>query len=127
MAQSIESWLLRDFDRVSTISQSMIKQEKKELMTLMWFFSQIGVCDLFCQKPLRYNRLGNGLGLNEADPILLYSGGLGEKQGLGLVVDAAKTCSEQGQAGCFEIVGEGAAKKRLELQASDLGLNNVRF
>ncbi|HYF50029.1 MAG TPA: glycosyltransferase, partial [Planctomycetota bacterium] len=56
--------------------------------------------------------------------LVLYSGSMGEKQGLELLLEAARMLSSDGRI-FFVLCGEGSARERL-LSASH-GLNNVRF
>ncbi|MBV9695330.1 MAG: glycosyltransferase, partial [Gammaproteobacteria bacterium] len=53
----------------------------------------------------------------------LYSGNMGEKQGLELIIDAARRFTAD--EAVFLICGDGAARPRLEAAAGDLA--NVRF
>jgi colanic acid biosynthesis glycosyl transferase WcaI len=56
--------------------------------------------------------------------VLLYSGNMGEKQGLGLIVDVARSFAESEDI-VFLLCGDGAAKRRTMDAAT--GLANVRF
>lgn len=64
------------------------------------------------------------LGLNEHDFIVLYSGNLGIKQGLNVLLDAARELKNIPEIK-FVIAGDGPEKDRLVEQYSDL--TNVRF
>jgi len=65
------------------------------------------------------------LGLAEAHKIVLYSGNIGEKQGLENVIDAAAALSDKPWQ--FVIVGQGGGKARLEKMARERGLQNIQF
>jgi colanic acid biosynthesis glycosyl transferase WcaI len=65
------------------------------------------------------------LGLPADRKIILYSGNIGEKQGLENVVAAAEQL--QDKPWLFVIVGQGGGKARLEKGVAERGLNNVRF
>jgi glycosyltransferase involved in cell wall biosynthesis len=57
--------------------------------------------------------------------VVMYSGNLGLSQGLEEVLVAARDlCQEPVK---FVLVGEGAAKERLQAQATEWGLRNVQF
>ena len=58
--------------------------------------------------------------------VILYSGNIGEKQGLEIVIEAARALASRTDLQ-FLIVGEGAGKTRLMELAQTYGLNNVRF
>ena len=64
------------------------------------------------------------LGYSENDFIVLYSGNLGAKQGLGVLLDAAQRLSDQRRIQ-FVVAGEGPAKA--DLIASYGALPTVRF
>ena len=65
------------------------------------------------------------LGLPEDQKIILYSGNIGEKQGLESVIEAAQLLSEHPWT--FVIVGQGGGKARLEKMVGERGLTNVKF
>lgn len=60
----------------------------------------------------------------EDQKIILYSGNIGEKQGLESVIDAALQLSEH--PWMFVIVGQGGVKRGWKM-ASERGLTNIRF
>ena len=65
------------------------------------------------------------LGLPDDKKIILYSGNIGEKQGLENVIAAAERLREQPLI--FAIVGQGGGKARLEKMARERGLQNILF
>lgn len=58
--------------------------------------------------------------------LVLHSGNMGVKQGLDVVVEAARLSSHDDRM-VFLLVGDGAARPLLEKQAAAANLNNVRF
>jgi colanic acid biosynthesis glycosyl transferase WcaI len=58
--------------------------------------------------------------------IVSHSGNLGVKQGLDVILDAA-AMSRGDESVLFLLVGNGAAKEKLERRAAELELKNVRF
>ncbi|VEB57495.1 glycosyltransferase [Salmonella enterica subsp. enterica] len=56
---------------------------------------------------------------------MLYSGNIGEKQGLEKVIDAAERLRDRPLI--FAIVGQGGGKARLENMARERGLANIKF
>jgi len=127
VAFSIESFFYRRFDRVSTISPSMVQklaskgvEKKSTLLFPNWsettrFMGASKSTDLLEQ-----------LGVSSEKKVLLYSGNIGEKQGLEDVMEAAETLTSNPNI-IFLIVGEGASKKRLVAAAESKGLSNVVF
>ncbi len=113
------------FNRVSTISSKMRErvldkgiQERRVRMLENWV-------DLDIVKPMPPDTAyRNELQLPDDCKVVLYSGNLGAKQGLDILVDAAIALRERSDI-CFLIVGEGPAKAGLMERA--VGLENVRF
>jgi glycosyltransferase involved in cell wall biosynthesis len=64
-------------------------------------------------------------GLTDA-VVIMYSGNLGLSQDLSIVLDAASQLRDRENL-VFLFVGEGAAKDRLQQEANERGLGNVRF
>lgn len=128
LASAFERSGLHNVDYVSTISRSMMNkaQEKGVPAEKVIFFpnwSEVArfrdVTDQDAQA------LRAQLGLPAEQKIILYSGNIGEKQGLESVIDAALQLSEH--PWMFVIVGQGGGKARLEKMASERGLTNIRF
>ena len=79
----------------------------------------------------------NGVDLAMAGPVrpmpgrsecvFLYAGAIGQANGLGAVLDAAALLSARASAIRIEIMGQGPERARLEAQAVERGLGNVRF
>ena len=69
--------------------------------------------------------LRNQLDLPDNKKIILYSGNIGEKQGLENVIEAADRLRDEPLI--FAIVGQGGGKARLEKMAQQRGLRNMQF
>ncbi len=125
LAAQCESWLLRRFDRVSTISPRMVERlaakgvsDAKRLLFPNW-------ADIDAIKPLpgpsQYRR---ELGIPDDAIVALYSGNMGLKQGLEILGEAATSLRE-----CHELYfvfgGQGPGRDALEAQCG--ALPNVRF
>ena len=110
---SIENRLLKSFDRASTISQSMLqKLEKKGVAydRIRLFPNWINVDDIY---PLHHsNYFREHLKINSDTFVALYSGNMGEKQGLESVIDAAQYVGDN-EGILFVICGEGSAREDL--------------
>ncbi len=121
----LERWLYRSFDRVSTISNRMLdrlvqKGVDPEKVTL--FPNWVDPRQIF---PFSgYNVLHQALNVSDQDHVILYSGTMGQKQGLEVLVEAAERLQGESRI-IFILSGEGAIKKQLEEMAR--GLENVRF
>jgi colanic acid biosynthesis glycosyl transferase WcaI len=123
LAGIFESWVLRRFDAVSSITLRMLARahtkgvEATRLVLLSNWFNPAEVRPLPYPSPLRAE-----LGIDKAAQVVLFSGSLGAKQGLDILVEAARQTSGNVE---FVICGEGVEAARLrELSAS---LRNLRF
>lgn len=116
----IERCLLRVFNRLSTISQSMlIKLENKGLPNdkLKYFPNWIDINEIF---PMEYkSNLREQFKIDDKTCVALYSGNMGEKQGLTAVIDAARLMSPEEDI-LFILCGEGSSRKALMKYAEHL-------
>ena len=126
-AFAIERALLRSFDRVSTISSGMLRraEEKGVAKEKLRFFPNWSETARFQHVP-RHPELLRRLGVAPEKRVLLYSGNIGEKQGLECVIEAAERLASRTDL-VFLVVGEGAGKARLQEQAQQRNLSNVVF
>lgn len=121
---SVERFILKRSDYVSTISPGMIhKTASKVNREVISFPNWV---DVNRNYPLGDKRgLKKEWGLDEDDFVVLYSGSLGEKQGLSLILDVAeKILNPQVK---FVVCGHGAHKETLISRAAQKNLNNVTF
>lgn len=125
LALGAERWLMRRCDRVSTISERMLERlDGKGIQPSMRFLFQNWV-DTDLIRPISgSSRMRQELGVPDSRVVLLYSGNMGEKQGLDLLVDAAAALADDSHY-LFILCGDGAARARLEALAQPL--SNVRF
>lgn len=126
-ADSVESWLMRRFDRISTISQSMMRHalEKRVQKERVLFFPNWVDTD-FIRPDVDRMLFRRRWGIPESTRVVLYSGNMGRKQGLEMVVEAACRL-RQDTSVMFFMVGQGAARDELEDMARSKGLVNMRF
>lgn len=124
-ALACEGALLRRFDRVSTISEAMrdrviakgVAQARAPLFPNWVDVDGIAPLD----RPSAF-RAEMGLGSDAC--VALYAGNLGEKQGLELLIEAARRLQAVPDL-VFVIAGAGSARARLEALGADLP--NVRW
>lgn len=122
-----EHWLMNRFDIVSSISHSMLSkaQQKGVAEQKLLFFpnwSDTG----FVKPDVESSVLRAQWGYAPDDRIVLYSGNIGQKQGLEIVLDAAAAFACQPQVK-FVIIGNGAYRDTLEAEAASRGLQNLEF
>jgi colanic acid biosynthesis glycosyl transferase WcaI len=123
----IELFWLKKATYVSSISTGMKERilskgvpEKRYIMLPNW-------AETDYVKPLsRAESLRAELGIDPDKKVVLYSGNLGEKQGVDMIIDAALELKDQTDI-LFIIAGEGASKVRLMEYAAAKNLNNIRF
>ena len=121
---AVERWILRGFGRVSTISPAMCRRlaEKGVLRERVAEHRNWG--DLAEVSPLaRPSLFRQKFGITTTH-VALYSGALGRKQGLDLIIKAARCLTHRDDI-TFVICGNGPY--RAELEAMAAGLHNVRF
>lgn len=122
-AYVVERAIVRRFDRVSTISVNMLRRlEQKGVKDCVLFPNWVDTEAIF---PLLGNNLmRQDLGIPENAVVVLYSGNMAGKQGLEILIDAARTLASNATVR-FVLCGEGPAKVQLEAMA--LGLDNITF
>ncbi|EGT4253165.1 colanic acid biosynthesis glycosyltransferase WcaI [Citrobacter amalonaticus] len=128
LASAFERSGLHNVDNVSTISRSMMKkaQEKGVAAEKVIFFPNWSEVARFQKvNDDAVISLRQQLGLPDDKKIILYSGNIGEKQGLENVIAAAERLREQPLI--FAIIGQGGGKARLEKMARERGLQNILF
>jgi colanic acid biosynthesis glycosyl transferase WcaI len=122
---AFERWLLRQTSRVSTISEEMLKllqskgvDPEQSVLFPNWVNTQEIT-------PLDQTSLfRDELSLRPEQTICLYSGNLGNKQGLDVLIDAARHLQHKPDI-AFVIAGNGPMQQNLIEQAKDL--LNVQF
>jgi colanic acid biosynthesis glycosyl transferase WcaI len=122
---AFERWLLRQASMVSTISEEMLKllqskgvPSKQRVLFPNWVNTQeIAPLDHISQ-------FRSELGLHPDQIICLYSGNLGKKQGLGILIEAARYLQHLPNIS-FVIAGDGPMQQSLIEQAIDLC--NIQF
>jgi colanic acid biosynthesis glycosyl transferase WcaI len=120
-----ERWLMQRFDRVSTISNRMIErlQDKGVQQNRRVLFPNWVDLDHVFPLPAEPSLRGEW-GVSDSEIVVLYSGNMGEKQGLEILIDAASRLKDS-KTIRFILCGEGAARHRLEKYAH--GLPNILF
>lgn len=122
---SMEKFILSNVDFVSTISEGMMNRIKSKFNGDVLFFPNWVDTDRFYPIDDK-SSLKEKWGFNSDDKIVLYSGSLGEKQGLDVLIDIADNLKEHANIK-FLICGTGPFKESLVKSAEDKCLVNVRF
>ena len=122
---SIERWLMRRFDVVSSISHMMtghLRSKGVKEDRILLFPNWVDMDLVF---PLsRPSVIRQELGFSDNQIVLLYSGNMGKKQGLEIIIEAARYLQDSSNF-VFLMSGRGAVRAELEQLAE--GLQNVSF
>jgi colanic acid biosynthesis glycosyl transferase WcaI len=121
----VERYILKRADVVSSISQGMIKKIEIKYQREVVFFPNWVDTKLFFPIPEK-EKLKIEFGFAASDKIILYSGAIGEKQGLEAILEAAKALVNN-LALKFVICGSGPYKDKLRALKESQQLDNVIF
>ena len=121
----IERYIFDNADIVSSISSSMVHKIQNKANKEVIFFPNWA--DIKSFHPIEDKlKLKSEFGFSKADIIILYSGAIGEKQGLESIVYLAKEFILQSQLK-FIICGSGPYKQQLLDLAASMNIHNIRF
>lgn len=123
----LEKFLLKRSTKVSTISPGMKRKieakniDPENIMMFPNWVDEDHIRPLMKQQSFRKEW---GIGMD--DKVVLYSGNLGEKQGLENIVEVA-ACYQHDKSVRFLICGSGGGKEKLMALANATGLDNIHF
>lgn len=124
----LERTILEKSNIVSTISKGMGKrlQEKNEkIQKILLFPNWVDVTKIFPDKS--NTSLLVKLGIPEAKKIIYYSGAIGEKQGMDLLIQAAQWAAGSYPELHFIISGNGPYAAMLEMRIRQMELMNIQI
>lgn len=121
----LERYIFRNADMVSSISDGMMRKIQEKAGKDVFFFPNWVDVTLFHPIEDRV-KLKTEYGFDVNDKIVLYSGAIGEKQGLEAILHTAETLKSDKQLK-FLICGSGPYKEKLKAEAELKGLDNVIF
>ncbi|RDV28124.1 colanic acid biosynthesis glycosyltransferase WcaI [Alteromonas aestuariivivens] len=127
LLRKVESWFLKRMDVVSSISFSMLERAKQKGVPedrLVFFPNWSDINFVSPQTPSQEFR--ERIGIEPSEKIVLYAGNMGKKQGLEIILDAAKEFSDDEKVR-FLLVGAGAQAQELKETTKQLGLTNVSY
>lgn len=123
-----ERWLMRCFDMVSSISKTMVDRlrrlgipEEKTYLFPNWVD-----CDVM-RPQTDGKKIRCDWEIADDCKVVLYSGNMGRKQGLEVVISAAAELARLRPDVLFVMVGDGAAKQELVAEAKNRSLPNIIF
>jgi colanic acid biosynthesis glycosyl transferase WcaI len=125
IVSKVEKWLMCHFDKVSTISNRMVEVASTKGVPpekISIFPNWINLDEIHpLPTPSEYRNI---LNIPENAVVALYSGNMGEKQGLEILSAAANQLADEKNLH-FVFCGNGPAKEKLKSQTKDL--LNVHF
>ncbi|KJD34630.1 glycosyl transferase family 1 [Tamlana nanhaiensis] len=120
-----EQFIFKNTDVISSISEKMIAKISEKASKDVYLFPNWSDTKFF--KPHKdRNQLKQIFGFKTTDQIVLYSGAIGEKQGLEAIVYAADNF-KMNPTVKFIICGTGPYKEKLQQLVQSLGLENILF
>ncbi|GEP95492.1 WcaI family glycosyltransferase [Chitinophaga cymbidii] len=122
MMLNLEKFILRKADYVSSISGGMMRRIAEKVDKEVSFFPNWVDVEQFHPLDNR-EQLKSYYGFSPGDKVVLYSGAIGEKQGLEAILHAAASLKDIR----FVICGSGPYKEKLIALAEELALQNVHF
>lgn len=124
---SLESFILKHVNQVSTVSLGMLNKIKEKSISMSNIFLFPNWVDTHFMVPKNLSEsMRSELQISMNDFVIMYSGNIGEKQGLENMIEVAEKFQSQKDV-LFLIVGSGGNKEKLMQQASQSNLTNVRF
>lgn len=125
MLDSMERFLLTKATKVSSISEGMKRNILNKGVRTENYFMLPNWVDIELIQPLPHEQsLKTQLGFQLTDQIALYSGNIGEKQGLEILPEVAQLLLGKPSVKIV-IFGEGAARQRLEHLIAEKKINNI--
>ncbi|HEY5919787.1 MAG TPA: WcaI family glycosyltransferase, partial [Chryseolinea sp.] len=125
MLFKIEKYILDQSRIVSSISDRMVEKIQQKANKEVFLFPNWTDTRVFYPIKDRVD-IKRQFGYKPNDKIVLYSGSIGEKQGLDAILQAASTLRGLPDLK-FIICGSGPYKKELQKMADTLNLDNVKF
>ncbi|WP_111307964.1 WcaI family glycosyltransferase [Confluentibacter sediminis] len=121
----VEDYIFKNSDVISTISEKMVEKISKKAKKGVFLFPNWSDTHFFSPLPNK-ELLKTNFGFAATDKVVLYSGAIGEKQGLESIIYAADYFKED-QKIKFVICGSGPYKEKLQDLTNSLKLYNVIF
>lgn len=126
--KNIEKFILNRFNIISTISPMMKKQIIQKDIHQDKIYILPNWADTEKIRPtINSKYLRNRLSIKPKQKIILYSGNIGEKQNLSNLINVAEKMQADDNNCLFLMVGDGAAKKRLEDDVKKRNITNIIF
>ncbi len=123
--ERIEKFILEKSDMVSSISDGMCNKIESKGHRIKQLLQIRNWVDLGAIKPAKSSLFRQRWNVPAKTRVILYSGNLGQKQGLPIIIEMAERFKNRNLL--FIIVGDGVSKPTLQEMVQQAGLKNVRF
>jgi colanic acid biosynthesis glycosyl transferase WcaI len=120
-----EKYIFNSCDVISSISKEMVRRIQEKAKKEVSIFPNWTDTNLFYPIKDR-NEIKKEFGYSPSDKIILYSGSIGEKQGLNAILEVADQLREHENLK-YIICGSGPYKQQLQDLTQQLGLKTVNF
>jgi colanic acid biosynthesis glycosyl transferase WcaI len=121
----IELYIFKNVDEISSISKNMISKLVTQSNKEVFFFPNW--VDNKAFYPLKNSKLNRkNWGFAENDKIVLYSGSIGEKQGLNQLIELAQFYKINTQIK-FIVASSGSYSIKLQSEVNELNITNIYF
>ena len=122
----LERRLVRSFDVVTSITEPMLAVARALGVRAERLVLLPNWANLATVRPLdRPSHFRASLGIPDGQRVVLYTGNLGRKQGITLLVEAARRSQDRGSSVVYVVSGDGAAREALASAATTLGVRNL--
>lgn len=122
-----ESWLMRRFDVVSTISKRMLERAASKGVPPAKLKMFPNWVDFVLPTPEGVAAYRSALGVGPDTVVALYAGNMGEKQGLEILAEVARLCAANKALDIIFVFGGSQGAGRTKLKGQCNGLHNVRY
>lgn len=121
----IELYIFKNVDEISSISKNMISKLVKQSNKNVTFFPNW--VDNKSFYPIENSKLNREKwGFSENDKIVLYSGSIGEKQGLNQLIELAQFYQSNEKIK-FMVASSGSYSIKLQSEVNELNITNIYF
>ncbi|MGN8844467.1 WcaI family glycosyltransferase [Niallia sp. HCP3S3_B10] len=129
LINKVEVYFLNKVNIISSITNSMILRIKEKKIKTNKFILFPNWSDIQFIAPLsKINNFREEIGISKYDKIIMYSGNMGKKQGLDIVLDVASDFKKNEISNIkFVFIGDGVAKEELVRKKESNSLDNVLF
>lgn len=126
IVEGLEKIILKRSHFVSTISDGMMRKVNSKGIPADKIVSFRNWIDTSLMAPATPDPgIRSLFGIDSSKKVILYSGNIGEKQGIEIIIEVAEALKES--EAFFLIIGDGAFKKKLQDLAQSKRLENIKF